>query len=363
MINLAYLLSVSNKKVLAKQHMWQIISNPKGVVYLFGINYWSKKLINIINIDAIIDDFADIQSYQNIPVYKSQQIHFSEEIVIINCVLDANTKSAYNKISKLGFKFIINYTELHYFDPNIPQHSSVVDTIQCYDKTLLTKLYNNLYDDESKQVLTDIMSYRLTGDLTYLTNYSYRPNDQYFDECMNYEEEIFVDAGGFDGDTAELFLKKHPKTTKYFFLEPNIKYIEKAKNRLKLFTQVEYIQLGASNKKDNLHFNSQNGSASTISQSGDAVIQVDTIDSIVCKNASTIKMDIEGHELKAIEGAKETIKKSHPKLAICVYHKGEDIYQVFNKIMNIRDDYMIYLRHYSESFIETVMYFVPLKKK
>ena len=70
-------------------------------------------------------------------------------------------------------------------------------------------------------------------------------------------------------------------------------------------------------------------------------------------------MDIEGAEVSAINGAKYLINKYHPKLAICVYHKATDIREVFKTVLNIRADYHVYLRHYTEGIYETVMYFIP----
>lgn len=69
-----------------------------------------------------------------------------------------------------------------------------------------------------------------------------------------------------------------------------------------------------------------------------------------------IKMDIEGAEKESILGAKEIIKKYKPKLAICVYHKLEDIYMIPKMIKELVPEYKLYLRHHSLGMWETVCY-------
>ena len=73
---------------------------------------------------------------------------------------------------------------------------------------------------------------------------------------------------------------------------------------------------------------------------------------------SFIKMDIEGAELKALEGAKETISKYKPRLAICIYHKYEDIYEIGDYILTLNPNYKLYIRHYTTCMWETVLYAV-----
>ncbi len=69
-----------------------------------------------------------------------------------------------------------------------------------------------------------------------------------------------------------------------------------------------------------------------------------------------IKMDIEGAEYDALCGARKIIASQKPKLAICVYHKAEDIIEIPRLILDINPDYKFALRHYSLFDTETVLY-------
>ena len=60
-----------------------------------------------------------------------------------------------------------------------------------------------------------------------------------------------------------------------------------------------------------------------------------------------------------MKGARRHILKDHPKLAISVYRHPSDFWRIPEYVLGLREDYSIYLRHYSEGWSETVMYFIP----
>ncbi len=69
-----------------------------------------------------------------------------------------------------------------------------------------------------------------------------------------------------------------------------------------------------------------------------------------------IKMDIEGAEIPALQGAAGVIRSFRPKLAVCVYHKLDDFYTIPRLIREIHPGYRFYLDHYTIHREETVLY-------
>jgi FkbM family methyltransferase len=214
-------------------------------------------------------------------------------------------------------------------------------------------------DDVSKKTLADLIHYRLSADPSYMTAYSTRFSDQYFEDFLNLKQEVFVDAGGFTGDTTEEFCKRYPDYKKVFLFEPSAKNMHDAKSRLKQHRDIHFIELGISDTAGTLWFNPDAGSASSVCLDGTSSIEVCTLDDAIKEKVSFIKMDLEGWEIKALQGAKRHIINDHPKLAISVYHKASDFWQIPEYILGLRQDYQLYLRHYTEGWSETVMFFVP----
>ena len=106
-----------------------------------------------------------------------------------------------------------------------------------------------------------------------------------------------------------------------------------------------------------MRFAADNQSNSVISQDGNLLIQCIALDDCLSDIAPTfISMDIEGSEMFALKGMKEIIKNNHPKLAICVYHSPEHIWEIPLFLQSLVPEYKFYLRNYTSFSSETVLY-------
>ena len=126
-------------------------------------------------------------------------------------------------------------------------------------------------------------------------------------------------------------------------------------NNLSHYKNIECRKKGISNKKEKLYLsnNGTDASANTLTNFGTKEIEMTTIDDDIKEPVTMIKMDIEGFEQKAIEGAKQTIFTYHPTLLISVYHNHEDIWKIPKMIEEIIPGYKFYLRYYGNNIFPT----------
>lgn len=181
---------------------------------------------------------------------------------------------------------------------------------------------------------------------------------QYFDlPELKLSREYFVDAGAMDGKTTEVFFSHSPQGYAYV-LEPNPNQIGVVKETLKDYPDVEIFPYGAYSENTTLFFENECVAGSAhISNEGNVSVQVRKLDDLLKgKKVTFVKMDIEGAELEALKGAEQIIRGQKPKLAICVYHKPEDMWEIPGLILSYNPEYKLYLRHYSAVYTETVLY-------
>ena len=123
------------------------------------------------------------------------------------------------------------------------------------------------------------------------------------------------------------------------------------------YKNITIVPFGLWSVKDELGFTLGENATAKICTEAVNKIKVDSIDNVCAGDKVTfIKMDIEGSEREALRGATTVIKRDKPRLAICIYHSPEDLYEIPFWIKFIVPEYKIYIRHHSDTGSETVVY-------
>ncbi len=172
---------------------------------------------------------------------------------------------------------------------------------------------------------------------------------------------MFLDVGSCNlRSTIEL--RNHCDTLKKVYaFEPDLRNYETCQRNKKQYElpYAEILPFGTWSEETVLRFKEDaDSSSSCISDKGEISVHVKPIDAVVNpeERVTFIKMDVEGAELESLKGAQNTIRKDKPKLAICIYHKPEDMTEIPLYIKSLVPEYKFYVRHHSNYIYETVLY-------
>jgi FkbM family methyltransferase len=174
---------------------------------------------------------------------------------------------------------------------------------------------------------------------------------------------VLIDCGAYNGDTIQEFLSMNIGYEKIVAFEPeyeNYKTLEKRYNEYG--DKFTLINAGAYNKDGTLYFSGTDVFGRVYETpkgiDGEISIKVRSIDGLhLHEKVTFIKMDIEGSELNALIGARETILRYKPKLAISIYHSNEDMLRLTEYIHELVPEYKLYVRHHGYYHVyDTILY-------
>lgn len=361
-------------------------------IYLYGNGEYAREMIGILDKfhiavkGVLVSGGYDAEAeFCSRAVYKAEEFFYGlkDAVVIVagfnvlvhkqlteKLVADSRVKSIYvlngcQTVWNNGFRFPDPKVFLvdNYYEGLIKRDLNYKYFQENYE--LFRQTYDWLEDEKSKKTMEDY----LRGHIE-LTNFPmtevWETEDvekQYFPEDVVRlsDREVFVDCGAYTGDTFESFCKRVGGFKKYYAMEPDQTLFEEVRSKITAGNAV-HIPIGAWDEKGTLDMVVENGCGSIRDLGGADGQRIDTdkIDNLIGdeEQATFIKMDIEGAELKALKGAAGTIKRDKPKLAVCVYHKREDLITIPQYIKSLAGGYQLYLRAHFPYASEVVLYAV-----
>ena len=326
-----------------------------GIVILYGAGSLSSFLLDRlcaqnINVECFCDTYRCGVHASGLPIITPEALEESfpdARIVIASDLHSLPIASTLNEVGHRGriFKFV---DVLNLFSCSLRE---LVPHFEGYEW-----VYNVFSDSISKEVVLESIRTRLLGVPMSPSRFS-----QYFEMnvCPLTGSEVFVDCGCFIGDTIEELIRLTNGSYSHIYgFEPDKTSFEKALLNLAKYKRITVANCGIWNTADTVRFSSKGSSISKFSEDGDAAVITVRLDEFFAdrQKPTFIKMDIEGAELNAIDGASEIIRSCNPKLAICVYHHVADMYLIPQRILQLNPKYTMKLRHYSNWYAETVCY-------
>jgi FkbM family methyltransferase len=386
-------------KTLQSEHL---LDNTTEVI-IYGAGNVGRDVSRILTASGILvkcfldqkakphDEWAGVSIIQpdDVNISPENRKNITVVIGIFNAFVDI--PPIINRLKALGYSRVINFLDFYdYFSSELGERYWLTDkSFYSGLESLIEAGYKVWADDISRDLYASILQFRFTNDYAVLPTPDYEK--QYFPlNIPQWKNPLrFVDCGAYDGDTLKYLLKTNLSLEAYAAFEPDqTNFVKLANycmtNKESLPETISLFPCGVSHSTEQLRFSSGQDSGSHTSITGEDVIQCVSLDEALLNfRPNLIKMDIEGAEYDALQGAINIIKEYHPGLAICLYHRPDHLWQIplyikemfggdytcdytgtqyltsSDTIYRMKKPYNLYLRLHALNGWELTMYAVP----
>ncbi|WP_052446760.1 FkbM family methyltransferase [Candidatus Soleaferrea massiliensis] len=338
--------------ITEQEDLWQRLQRAEKPVVLYGMGDGADKIMKVCAAYGIpiADVFASDEYVRGHSFRGYEVLRFGDVLKKHGrCIVLLAFGSADSRLIE-RFEWMRRHTE--FYAPDVPVIGGGLFNAAYVREhaSELRSAYELMADEQSRRVFAATVNYKLSGKIDYLQQVT-TPKAEVYTSLLNVDErEVFVDLGAYDGDTIEEFLQyTKGQFESILAAEPDPKNYQKLLQHIEKagWKRVIPINLGIWSGKDTLSFQGKAGRNSALGENGGIQVPVDSIDHILQDRCPTlIKMDVEGAEYRALEGAAETIRRHHPNWMISAYHRNEDLFALPLLLHRLDQDCSIYLRHH-----------------
>lgn len=224
-----------------------------------------------------------------------------------------------------------------------------------------------LDDERSRQVFDGLVGMRTRLSIELAEGIRSTHDEEYFDRDFVSPQQArrFVDAGSFDGDTLRRLERHFGSVEQAWLFEPELPAYYQALSHFAERENVWLFNMGLdevasrARYQAELSFDAIGEIDGPISAGVPSYVQGVPLDRLLPSDAKVglFKLDIEGMEARALRGARATIRRDRPTLAVCAYHRADDYWRLIDEVLAIRPDYRIAIRQYADFLADATLYF------
>jgi FkbM family methyltransferase len=177
---------------------------------------------------------------------------------------------------------------------------------------------------------------------------------------------VFVDGGAWRGDTIRKFLARQgPAFRRMHAFEPdphNFRELTASLSTLApdLGAKIAAYRCALGARPGPVRFQAHGSAGSRVGSEGSAEVECVTLDAQLRDETPTyLKLDVEGAEADALAGGQEVIRRARPIVAVSVYHRPADLWELPLYLHSLYAGYRFYLRTHDHDGTEVVCYALP----
>lgn len=348
------------------------LPEPPAEIVIYGAGNCGRAALRLLQsrgyrVPAFIDAAAaEIGSVEGLPCYApcgSEAAQFAASghpilVAVFNYATDSGAIET--DLRENGFLEVLPYTSLNAAFPDSLKSRFWMasrDKLRSNRANIL-KALSLWADDLSCEVFLALVELRLSGNLQLLR----RPDrsGQYFPVDLPPVKRSlrFVDGGAFDGDTLRSLCKSSIEAAACFEPDPsNYSKLRNNVDELGITCRTRLFPYGLGRARAEVRFEQARGAASAVSEEGESVIHIASMDECLHDFAPTfIKLDIEGAEIEALMGGECVITKHQPRLAVCLYHRPEHLWEVPLILHSLVPQHSLHLRYHGFNGFDSVAY-------
>ena len=235
--------------------------------------------------------------------------------------------------------------ERELYAPDVPLFGSGICTYGTLKerKEDIKRVYDP-FDKTSKSVFENILRYKISGDIKYLSLCeSERKKDLKQLFCLP-EKAVYADLGAYRGDTIEEYISVFGHPFKVYAFEPAAVNYRKLKEKFGNCEGYHLINAATSNINGEISFSDKSGRGAHIG--GNRTVTALTLDSCVNEKIDYLKIDVEGAESDTLKGAERILREDKPFISLSVYHRTWDFIDLAISVLDLGVGYKIHLRHH-----------------
>ena len=327
--------------------LWTRLKSTDKPIVLYGMGDGGDKIINALERYGIrpqgvfaSDGFVRRKNFHGMPLmtYSEAKTAFGDMTVLVAFGTELPEVIAnINRISR----------EQELYVPDVPVAGDTLfnDGFASANADKLRYVYSRLATDADRFTFESLVRYKLSGRAQYLYRCEVSKAQAYTLLGLT-KNEVYVDCGAFTGDTVAEFIAAAGGYDFIYAIEPDSRTFRKLSANTEAMERIHTVNAAVSHETGVTQFFAAGSRGSKQTSAGKETPTV-SIDSLLDeRRASFIKMDVEGMEADAIDGAAGTIKNHRPKMYLSCYHRSEDLFDIPLRVLNIRNDYKLHIVHH-----------------